>query len=99
MSPNLLTIRSVVGAVASVISKLVHPRKPIRDEYPNRKKNHKLKGVFLVEVDAKVVRQEANAILVLVFTHSDFPGQQFYATKRYIHVTKEGEEDSLFVLE
>ena len=32
------------------------------------------------------------------FTHFNFPNQQFYAAKRYIHVTEEGEEDSLFVL-
>ena len=36
--------------------------------------------------------------MVFVFTHFYFPDEQFYATKRYIHVTQEGEEDSLFVL-
>ena len=36
----------------------------------------------------KVVRRGANGILVF----------KFYAAKQYIHVTKEGEEDSLFVL-
>ena len=51
-----------------------------------------------MEVDAKFVRRGANAILVFVFTHFDFPDEQFYAAKRYIHVTQEGEEDSLFVL-
>ena len=51
-----------------------------------------------MEVDVKVVRRGANAILVFVFTHFDFPNQKFYAAKRYIHVTEEGEEDSLFVL-
>ena len=29
---------------------------------------------------------------------SIFPNQKFYAAKRYIHVTEEVEEDSLFVL-
>ena len=52
----------------------------------------------MVEVDAKVVRLGANAILVFVFTHFDFPDEQFYPAKRYIHVTQEDEEDSLFVL-
>ena len=51
-----------------------------------------------MEVEAKVVPRGANAILVFVFTHFDFPYQQFYVAKRYIHVTEEGEEDSLFVL-
>ena len=51
-----------------------------------------------MEVDAKVARRGADAILVFVFTHSDFPDEQFYAAKRYIHVTQEGEEDILFFL-
>ena len=51
-----------------------------------------------MEVDAKVVRQGADAILFFVFTHFDFPEEQLYAAKRYIHLTQEGEEDSLFVL-
>ena len=36
--------------------------------------------------------------MVFVFTHFDFPDEQLYAAKRYIHVIQEGEEDSLFVL-
>ena len=52
----------------------------------------------MVEVDEKVVRRGAGAILVFVFAHFDFPDKQFYSAKRYIHVTQEGEEDSLFVL-
>ena len=91
-------IRSGVGAVASAMSKFVHPSKSVRDKYPNRQKNHKLQGVVLAEVDAKVVRQGADAILFFIFTHLDFPDEQFYAAKRYIHVTQEVEEDSLFVL-
>ena len=88
-----------VSAVASVMSKFVHPSKSIRHKYPNRPKNHKLQGVILVEVDAKVVRRGSNAILVFVLTHFDFPDKKFYAAKRYIHLTQEGEEDSLFLLE
>ena len=44
------------------------------------------------------MQRGSNAILVFFFTHFDFPDQKFYAARRYIHVTKEGEEDSLFVL-
>ena len=80
------------------MSKSVHPSKPIHDKYPNRPKNHKLWGVVFVGVDAKVMRRGANAILVFVFTHSDFPDQKLYTAKLYIHVTEEGEENSLFVL-
>ena len=98
MSPKSPKLRSSVVDVASAMSKCVHPSKLIRHKYPNWPKNHKLEGDIFVEVDAKVVRREADAILVFVFTHFDFTNEQFYADKRYIHVTQEGEEDSLFFL-
>ena len=98
MLPKSPKLCASVGAVASVMSKFVHPSKSIRHKYTKRLKNHKLQGVILVEFDAKVVRWGANAILVFVFTHFYFPNKQFHAAKRYINVTKEGEEDSLFVL-
>ena len=98
MLPKSPKLRTGVGAVASVMSKFVHPSRSIRHKYPHRTNNHKLEGFILVEVDAKVVRRGADEILAFVFTHFDFPDKQFYAAKRYIHVTQEGEEDSLFVL-
>ena len=73
MSPRSPKIHAGVGAVASGMSKLVHPRRSIRHNYPNRPKNHKLEGVIFVDVDAKVVQQGADAILVFVFTHSISP--------------------------
>ena len=51
-----------------------------------------------MDVDAKVVRQGANAILDFVLNHFNFPNQQFYVAKRYIHVTEEAEEGNLLVL-
>ena len=98
MSPKSPKIHAGVGAVASVMSKLVHANRSILHKYPNRPKNYKLEGVILVEVDTKVVRRGANAILVFVFTHFDFTDEKFYAAKRYIHVAQEGEEDSLSVI-
>ena len=96
--PKSPKLHAGVGAVTSVMSNFVHSSRLICHKYPNRPKNHKLEGVVLLEVDAKVVRRGADAILVFVFPHFGFPGEQFYAAKRYIHVTHEGEEGSLFVL-
>ena len=79
MSLKLTEIRSGVGAVASMMSKFVHPIELICDTYSNRPKKHKLQGVVLVEVDAKVVRRGANAILVFDFTHANFTDQQLFA--------------------
>ena len=44
----------------------------------------------------KVVRQGANAIPVFVFTYPDFLDKTLYSAKRYINVTIQGAEDSLF---
>ena len=87
MLPKLPKLHSGVGAVALVMSKYVHPSKSIRDNYSNRPKNHKLQGVVLVEVDVKVVRRGANAILVLTSPISILPDHQFYTSKQYIPVT------------
>ena len=75
MSPKSPKLHVGVGAVASVMLKFVHPSKRIRDKHPNRLKNHKLKGVVLVEEDVKVVRRGADAIPVFVFTHANSPNQ------------------------
>ena len=99
MSPKSPKLCEGIGDVALVILKFVHHSNPIYDKYPNRTNNRKLQRVVLVEVDAKVVRRGSNAILFFVFTNANFPEQKFYATKQYIHVTKEGTQESLFVLE
>ena len=77
MLPKSPKLCAGVGAVASVMSKFVHPSRSIRHEYPNQPKKHKLEGVILMEVDAKVLRRGADAILVFVFAHFDFPDEQF----------------------
>ena len=91
MLPKPPKLRAGVGAVASVMSKFVHPSRSICHKYPNRPNNHKLEGVILVKVGKKVVRRGAYAILVFAFTYFDYPDEQFYAARRYIHVTQEGE--------
>ena len=88
MSPKLPKLCVGVGAVASVMSNIFYPINPIHNNYSTRPKNHKLQVLVLVEVEVEVVRQDANAILVFVFTHFDFPYQEFYSSKQYNHMTK-----------
>ena len=90
MSPNLPNICAGVGSVGSVMSKFVRPSDPIRDKYHNWLNKYKLQGVILLEEDVKVVRQDAGAIPVFVFTHAILPRQQFYSAKQYIHLNQEG---------
>ena len=77
MFPKFAELRAGVGAVASVMSKSVHPINPIRDKYPSRPKYHKLQVVVLVEVGAKVVRRVANAILFFSSTIPIFPTNNY----------------------
>ena len=51
-----------------------------------------------MEVNAKLVRQNSDAIPVFVYAHADFPEKKLYFPKRYIHVTQKGIEKSLFFL-
>ena len=44
------------------------------------------------------MRQGADAIPGFLFTYANLSDQQFYAAKRYIHVTQEVTEDIFFVL-
>ena len=91
------TLRARVGAIAWAMSKFVHPSKPICDQYPNQPKNHKLEGIILLREDDKVVRRGTDPIPVFLFRHEDFPDKEFYCARRYVHVTQEGPESSLFV--
>ena len=36
---------------------------------------------------------------VYMFSHADFGGVEFYAARRYVHLTKEGREGDFFVSE
>jgi hypothetical protein len=93
MAPNL---RAGVGAVAWVMSRFVHPSKPLRDQYPNRPKNHKLEGIILLREEDKVVQRGTEPVPVFLFRHEDFPNKEFYFVRRFLHVTQEGPEASLF---
>jgi hypothetical protein len=50
-------LRPGVGFVDWVMSKLVHPSKPVREQSTDRAKNQNLEGGVLVEEENKVVRR------------------------------------------
>jgi hypothetical protein len=92
-------LRFGVGGVATCISRFVHPSKPIRDKYLNREKGHKLDNLKIIALQEKVIRRGAPAAKVYIFSHDDFPDQEFYASTRYVHLTQEGPEDGYFAEE
>eukprot|EP00978_Attheya_sp_CCMP212_P021195 scaffold61668_cov69-Attheya_sp.AAC.3 len=52
----VLKLHAGVGAITWVMSKYVHPSRPIREQSANGAKNHKLEGGVLVEEENKVVQ-------------------------------------------
>ena len=94
MPPKL---RPGVGAIASCISRFIHPSKPIREKNPNRQKGHKLEGCIIIDqVEKTIKRGSEKPIPCYTFSHPDYDGIIFYASRHYVHVTTEGPVDSLF---
>jgi hypothetical protein len=89
-------LRVGVGGVGSCISRFIHPSKPIRDKYVNRPKGHKLENLTVIAEGLKTVRRGGGPTNVFIFSHGDFPDVEFYAARRYLHITEEGPEDGLF---
>ena len=85
------------GGLLRCISWSIHRSKPTREKYPNRPKTHNLENLVLIAEDEKKTRRNSGVSNVYTFLHADFEGVGFYAATRYVHFTKEGREEYLFV--
>ena len=47
---------------------------------------------MLILEDEKKIRRNSVVSNVYTFSHADFEGGEFYAARRYAHLTKEGRE-------
>ena len=47
----------------------------------------------------KTIRRNSGVSNVYTFSHADFESVEFYAVRRYVHLTKEGREEAFFVSE
>ena len=54
-------------------------------------------GLVFVEQDVSVVRRGSPATDVFIMRHEDFPNKEIYATKRMVHITKEGSEEDFLI--
>ena len=52
---------------------------------------------MLIPEEEKKIRINSGVSNVYTFLHADFEGVKFYATRRYVHLTKYGREEHLFV--
>ena len=76
--------------LAICISLFIHPSKPIKKKYPKRPKTHDLDNLVLIMKVENTIRINIGASNVYIFLHADFEGIEFYAARRYVHMTKEG---------
>ena len=51
--------------------------------------------MFIVE-DENKIKRNSGVSNVYIFSHADFEGVEFYATRWYVNLTKEGREEDLF---
>ena len=79
-----------VGGVVSCMSRFIHPRKPIREKYPNCPKAHKLGDLILIAESEISIQRGGGLAKVYKCSHLKFPDVIFYAAKRYVHMTLEG---------
>ena len=52
---------------------------------------------MLIAEDENKTRRNSGVSNVYTFWHADFEGAEFYATRRYVHLTKEGREEDFCV--
>ena len=85
------------GGLATFFSRFVHPSKPIREKYPNQTKMHNIENLVLIVEGKNKIRRNSGVSNVYMFLHADFEGFEFYAARKYVHLTKEGREVDFFV--
>ena len=95
MPRNSTTKRNGKGAVCSVITRLLHPRKAVTDKYPNAGHNSKVENLIALRKEIKKVNRRDQECVIL--RHSDFPGVELHAVARYCKVITEGPISEIFV--
>ena len=84
------------GGLASCISRFIRAGKLIREKYTEFTKMHNLENLVLIAKDEKKIRINRGVSNVYTFSQEDFKGVEFYAARRYVHLTKYGREEDLF---
>ena len=79
------------------ISRIIQKSQLIRETYPNFPKTHKLKNLVLILEDKKTICRNIGVSNVNTFSHADFKGVEFYATRQYVHLSKDGRGEDFFV--
>ena len=83
------------GTVISVLLKMIHPSKHIRDKFPNLQDKQRLEDAVVLRKEIKSInRREQEAI---IFRHDDFADKELYASQRFYRILEEGPTVDYFV--
>lgn len=82
------------GAVITVLLKMIHPSKHIRDKFPNLSDKQRLEGALVIQRELKTInRREQESI---VFRHEEFDNIELYASQRFCKIVEEGPATGFF---
>ena len=84
-----------VGAVCTVITRLLHPREVVTEKYPNAGHSSKTEELKVIRKEVKVVNRRDQECVVM--HHPDLVDVELYAVVRYCSVTTEGPCSEFFV--
>ena len=91
------TIWFVTGGIDIFISWFIHPSKLIMNKHTTFTKTDNLENLVLIVKDENKTWRNNGVINVYTFSHEDSEGIEFYTARQYVHLTKEGREEQLFV--
>jgi hypothetical protein len=88
------TLRLGEGATCSVLVKYLRPSRDVKEAIPNPGPNHRV--LDLVAVRREVTTRAGQTYDSVFFTSATLPGLSVSAAKRYVVVTAEGHEDTIW---
>ncbi len=83
-----------IGAVASVLLRMLHPSAAIGERYSNPDHGHRHQGLLPVCCEIKKVNNHEQ--MTLVMRHDNFEGVELYYLERFLRIEAEGAAEYFF---
>eukprot|EP00957_Ditylum_brightwellii_P024483 1847852-Ditylum_brightwellii.AAC.1 len=87
----LQVLQNCAGATASVLKRLLRPKKVISKEYANIALQEHLDDLLVIKKGFKSIKSKDTT--VIFFCHDDFLNQMLYVADWFCKVLKEGPEE------
>ena len=83
-----------VGAVVSVLSRMLHPSAAIRERYTNPQPRHILENLLVIRKEVRKINRRDQ--MAIVMRHDEFPGIELYCIEKFVHITTSGPPEHYF---